>query len=188
VISGDVTFSRSAGGGGYGDPLDREANEVATDVAYGYVSERGALETMELSFGRRRSEACASRNTGRSIPRPPARKRARLRQRRKAFTLVQATAVTSVVGAPVLRVARHAPALESRAGPRLRFSARGSAASALGGGRGAVPDASLAVDEPTLEVLNVAFGDRCPVDGCEPRAARSRALPHGRHWLAGHWI
>jgi hypothetical protein len=26
-----------------------------------------------------------------------------------------------------------------------------------------VPDASLAVDEPTLEVLNLAFGDRCPV-------------------------
>jgi len=26
-----------------------------------------------------------------------------------------------------------------------------------------VTDASLAVDEPTLEVLNLSFGDRCPV-------------------------
>jgi N-methylhydantoinase B len=42
MIEGDVVVLQSAGGGGYGDPLDRPADEVANDVRQGYVSaERG---------------------------------------------------------------------------------------------------------------------------------------------------
>jgi len=36
--SGDVLVMRTAGGGGLGDPLEREAEQVLRDVDYGYVS------------------------------------------------------------------------------------------------------------------------------------------------------
>ncbi|MEZ5773639.1 MAG: hydantoinase B/oxoprolinase family protein [Hyphomicrobiaceae bacterium] len=39
---GDVLMIRSAGGGGRGDPFEREAELVARDVACGYVSREGA--------------------------------------------------------------------------------------------------------------------------------------------------
>ena len=42
MVEGDVVVLQSAGGGGYGDPLERPAAEVADDVRQGYVSaERG---------------------------------------------------------------------------------------------------------------------------------------------------
>lgn len=41
---GDVISIRTGGGGGYGDPLDREPERVKQDVARGYVSLRSALE------------------------------------------------------------------------------------------------------------------------------------------------
>jgi N-methylhydantoinase B len=41
---GDRVVLRSAGGGGYGDPLRRDAEIVAEDVRIGYVSERVAQE------------------------------------------------------------------------------------------------------------------------------------------------
>lgn len=40
---GSVISSRLAGGGGYGDPLDREPERVATDVANGLLSQERAL-------------------------------------------------------------------------------------------------------------------------------------------------
>jgi N-methylhydantoinase B len=39
---GDVLVMESAGGGGWGDPLDREPAQVAEDVAQGYLSEPSA--------------------------------------------------------------------------------------------------------------------------------------------------
>ncbi len=39
---GDRVVLRSAGGGGYGDPLERQAERVAEDVSRGYVSARAA--------------------------------------------------------------------------------------------------------------------------------------------------
>jgi N-methylhydantoinase B len=39
---GDRVVLRSAGGGGYGDPLERQAERVAEDVGLGYVSARAA--------------------------------------------------------------------------------------------------------------------------------------------------
>ncbi len=44
VRSGDRVSIRPAGGGGYGDPLDREAGRVLEDVRDGYVSEAAARE------------------------------------------------------------------------------------------------------------------------------------------------
>jgi len=41
---GDVVVMDAAGGGGYGDPLDRDPELVETDVAEGYVSFESARE------------------------------------------------------------------------------------------------------------------------------------------------
>ena len=42
LATGDVVMIRSAGGGGYGDPLERDPVRVAEDVREGYVSEEAA--------------------------------------------------------------------------------------------------------------------------------------------------
>ena len=44
IHGGDTVIMRSSGGGGYGDPLRREAALVAEDVAHGYVSPGAACE------------------------------------------------------------------------------------------------------------------------------------------------
>jgi N-methylhydantoinase B len=42
---GDRVVMLTAGGGGYGDPLEREPNTVAADVAAGHISEAQARES-----------------------------------------------------------------------------------------------------------------------------------------------
>src|ERR1700732_5125081 len=44
VEQDDVVLIRSAGGGGYGDPLERDAQRVGADVREGYVSPKAARE------------------------------------------------------------------------------------------------------------------------------------------------
>ena len=44
---GDVVVMDAAGGGGYGDPLDRDPELVESDVADGYVS----LESATKDYG-----------------------------------------------------------------------------------------------------------------------------------------
>jgi N-methylhydantoinase B len=48
VEEGTIVGVRSAGGGGYGDPLDREAERVAHDVREGYVSAKAARDLYGL--------------------------------------------------------------------------------------------------------------------------------------------
>jgi len=165
VISGDVTFSRSAGGGGYGDPLERDANEVATDVAYGYVSERGALEDYGVVVRAKTQRGVRTLEDWEVDDAATQEERARLRHRRRAFTLVQARGVTTV-GGRHLCFASHATlaALEVESGTPIEIlSPVGAPLRLWVEAEEGVPDASLAVDEPTLEVLNLVFGDRCPV-------------------------
>ncbi len=45
---GDVVIMRSAGGGGFGDPLDRDPELVRRDQAFGYVSAQAAAEIYGL--------------------------------------------------------------------------------------------------------------------------------------------
>src|SRR5205823_2809323 len=45
--AGDVVIERTAGGGGYGDPLEREPEAVVRDVRFGYVS----LEAARSVYG-----------------------------------------------------------------------------------------------------------------------------------------
>ena len=44
ISSGDVYVHRMAGGGGWGDPLEREPERIAADVIDGKVSREAALE------------------------------------------------------------------------------------------------------------------------------------------------
>jgi N-methylhydantoinase B len=44
MLDGDVVVLQSAGGGGYGDPLERPEAEVAEDVRHGYVSPERARD------------------------------------------------------------------------------------------------------------------------------------------------
>ncbi len=46
----DVVIMQSAGGGGYGDPLERELELVARDVAAGYISRQRARERYGVVF------------------------------------------------------------------------------------------------------------------------------------------
>jgi N-methylhydantoinase B len=45
ILAGDLIVMQSAGGGGYGDPLERDARRVAEDVRAGYVSRQAAEGT-----------------------------------------------------------------------------------------------------------------------------------------------
>jgi N-methylhydantoinase B len=44
IVAGDLVVMRSAGGGGYGDPLERDSERVRADVDAGYVSRGRAAE------------------------------------------------------------------------------------------------------------------------------------------------
>jgi N-methylhydantoinase B len=44
IVAGDLVVMRSAGGGGYGDPLERDPERVRADVDAGYVSRARAEE------------------------------------------------------------------------------------------------------------------------------------------------
>ena len=50
IEEGDVYEHRTAGGGGFGDPLDRDPARVATDVADGKVSAAAARERYGVVF------------------------------------------------------------------------------------------------------------------------------------------
>ena len=62
--SGQVIAQETAGGGGYGDPLDRDPAAVLRDVVYGYVSAARAIEdygVVVTSEGTVNAEATAAR-------------------------------------------------------------------------------------------------------------------------------
>jgi N-methylhydantoinase B len=47
---GDVVIERTAGGGGYGDPLERDAQAVVRDLRFGYVSAMAAGTTYGVAI------------------------------------------------------------------------------------------------------------------------------------------
>jgi N-methylhydantoinase B len=48
IAPGDVLICESAGGGGYGDPRERERERVERDLEYGYISRKAAKEQYGL--------------------------------------------------------------------------------------------------------------------------------------------
>jgi N-methylhydantoinase B len=69
---GDIVTILTPGGGGHGDPLDRMADDVATDVRLGYVSADAAVRDYGVVLGA----------DGRADPARTEALRARLRQER----------------------------------------------------------------------------------------------------------
>jgi hypothetical protein len=59
--AGDIVVERTAGGGGYGDPLERDAQAIERDVRFGYVS----TESAQAAYG---AHAAAQRIVLRVLP------------------------------------------------------------------------------------------------------------------------
>lgn len=53
LVEEDIVVMRTAGGGGYGDPLDRDPSAVLRDVRFGYVSPRKARAVYGVVLGPR---------------------------------------------------------------------------------------------------------------------------------------
>ncbi|MBS1895519.1 MAG: hydantoinase B/oxoprolinase family protein [Actinobacteria bacterium] len=51
IGAGDIMYLRTGGGGGFGDPLDRDPERVAVDVRDGFVSERAAADVYGVALG-----------------------------------------------------------------------------------------------------------------------------------------
>lgn len=51
LVSGDVVVMRSAGGGGFGDPLERDPAAVAADVSTGLITPAAALADYGVALG-----------------------------------------------------------------------------------------------------------------------------------------
>jgi N-methylhydantoinase B len=159
--AGDITFSRSAGGGGYGDPLDREPTQVLLDVAHGYISERGALDDYGVILN------CVA-TTGLRLPEhwriDEAATRARRRERkeeRRELVLVATTKPTSIGGRHVCFAARATiNALAVAVGDPIELLNPAGAPLRLWIEVDSVPAESIALDETALRILKAIPGDR----------------------------
>ena len=95
VVAGEVIRIRTTGGGGWGNPLERDPALVVRDVVWRKVSAgaaladygvvlTGSLDDDSLSYDARRHlrRACVSARAHRRVLRPRSRLRAALRRRR----------------------------------------------------------------------------------------------------------
>lgn len=102
----DVVLIRSAGGGGYGDPLARSPDRVAADVCEGYVSVEAARDRYGVVLGPgHRVDAAAT-----------AKRRHELAAARPALSAVPDDAVWRLHGHSRCRLARLNPADAARFG------------------------------------------------------------------------
>ena len=88
VYRDDVVIMRSSGGGGYGDPLERDAERVRQDVADGYISRDRAASGYGVVFKDGEVDGPATE-----------RQRAILRQRCVYLTVVPDEAIETYTGA-----------------------------------------------------------------------------------------
>lgn len=105
VAKGEHIILRAAGGGGYGDPLDRDPSSVAADIADGYVSTSQAADEYGVVMGN-------------GVPDEPATDKLRAQLRAQRVYAIVATsdspAYTGILGSH--RIQRLAPALAERLG------------------------------------------------------------------------
>jgi len=164
---GSIVMVRSAGGGGYGDPLDRDPERVALDVREGYVSAAAARESYGVGL-----DAVASVN-----PTSTARLRQRLRAGRFRLLAVLDPDVFEAGAVSRRRVCRLNPADARAAGvgedavveldlgraAPLRAWARLDASVK----RGTVP-----IDGRGLSILRAAAGERVGLRRIAPATLR----------------
>lgn len=88
VYRDDVVVMQSSGGGGFGDPLERDAEQVRQDVAYGYISMDRARSRYGVVFKDGTVDATAT-----------ARQRACLRRQNAELTVIADDVIETYAGA-----------------------------------------------------------------------------------------
>jgi N-methylhydantoinase B len=158
--SGDITFSRSAGGGGYGDPLDRDPKQVLLDVAYGYVSERGARDDYGVILRRIGTAHLPLPEHWQVDEAATQVLRLKLLGERDELTLVEATERTSIDGRHVcFAAAATIAALDVAVGDPIEILNPAGAPLRLWIEEGQVPMHSIGLDEASLRVLKAVPGE-----------------------------
>jgi N-methylhydantoinase B len=150
-----MVMIRSAGGGGYGDPLERDPERVAVDVEEGYVSEQAARQLYGVVLRPDGSvDATASE-----------RARRRLRESRFHITTVPAADLFEAGAVSRRRVIKLNPqdaaAFGAVADELIEMDA-GLAASLRGWVRidASVPKGALPIDERACAIMKIKVGDK----------------------------
>lgn len=161
---GDIAFSRSAGGGGYGDPLEREAGRVLQDVVYGYVSERGAYNDYGVVLRRVGTGRVTSPEHWQVDEEETRRQRLEMRGKRDEMVLVIANRPTSIDGRHVcFAAAETMAALGVAAGDVIEILNPTGAPLRLWIEEADVPTRAVAVDDASLRILKTSTGQIRPV-------------------------
>jgi N-methylhydantoinase B len=155
---GDRVVLRSAGGGGYGDPLDRPVERVVEDVRQGFVSTAAAATLYGVVL------------TPRGEADPEATVRARTRMRAARFSLVTVPCADSFREGAVSRhrVCRLNPADAAAAGVGLEDIVELDTRKAAPLRAWVVPDATvkrgtIPIDGVGLAILLIAAGERVEI-------------------------
>jgi N-methylhydantoinase B len=173
VEQDDVVLIRSAGGGGYGDPLERDAQRVGTDVREGYVSPKAARELYGVVLG----------EGGRVDSLATSQCRKRLRASRITLTAVLDPAVFEEGKVSRRRICRLNPAdikafglceddiveLDALRAAPLRAWIRGD---------GATQQGTLPIDARGLAILKIADGDRVELRVLRPPPRPDQRFPN----------
>ena len=155
LAEGDVVMVRSAGGGGYGDPLERPAERVATDLRDGYISPTAARELYGLVLDADNGIDATATSAWRQ----------RLRAARIGLTALVQAEVFEPGAVSRRRVFRLNPADAALAGigeDDLVELDCGRAAPLRGWARleARVPPGTVGLDQRGLAILKAAAGDR----------------------------
>jgi N-methylhydantoinase B len=173
VEQDDVVLIRSAGGGGYGDPLERDAQRVGADVREGYVSPKAARELYGVVLG----------EGGRVDSLATSQCRKRLRASRIMLTAALDPAVFEEGKASRRRICRLNPAdikafglceddiveLDALRAAPLRAWIRVD---------GATQQGTLPIDARGLAILKIADGDRVELRVLRPPPRPDQQFPN----------
>jgi len=169
-----MVMIRSAGGGGYGDPLERDPERVAVDVAEGYVSPEAAHQLYGVVL----------RPDGRCDPAATAQLRKRLRALRVHLTTISGSDTFEEGAVSRRRVIRLNPQDASVLGiveDELIEIDAGVAASLRGWARidASVAKGACPIDQRACDILKIRVGDKVELrrilSSVRPRVAMAEA-------------
>ena len=162
--SGDIAFSRSAGGGGYGDPLERDPQQVLVDVVHGYVSSDRACNDYGVVLRANSGVSLRAAGAWEVDEAATHTARERLRDARRQCTLLAATKPTSISGRRVCFAA--AATLREfgvASGDPIEILNPAGAPLRLWVEEDDLPVWTVALDAASLSVLGAGPGDRRPM-------------------------
>ena len=148
---GDTVIEETAGGGGYGDPLERDPGAVARDVAYGYISAAAARSEFGVVLRQGQADAVATRKNRAGIAKTRVRKSVRAAS---GFDFDGSRRLIAVAPATAKQLqARKGALIEipSGAGPSLRAWLRIDKR---------MPVGSCAIGRTAMDILGLAAGDK----------------------------